>query len=75
MSNRPSDRLSEWFFEPIMTIRDQLRVCNLEESEERYLEKLCLMIGGAEHMQNWQNGGVEPEDPMRKAELQALARR
>jgi hypothetical protein len=58
-----------------MTIKDQLQACKLQESEERYLEKLCLMMGDTERMESWQNGGVEPEDPMRRGELQALARR
>jgi len=43
MSNRPSDRLADWFFEPILTLKDQLRAAHLQESEERYLEKLILM--------------------------------
>lgn len=75
MTNRPKDRLADWFFEPILTIKDQLRACHLQESEERYLEKLCLMIGNTERMESWQNGGVEPEDAVRRGELQALARR
>lgn len=75
MWNRPNDPLSDWFFEPIMTIKDQLRACDLQESEERYLEKQCLMIGDTERMESWQNGGVEPEDAVRRGELLALARR
>lgn len=75
MSNKPSDRISDWFFEPILTLKDQLRAAHLQESEEHYLEKLILMGSDIERMNSWQNGGVEPEDDMRKGELQALARR
>jgi len=75
MSNRPRDRLVEWFFEPLLTLKDQLQAAHLQESEEHYLEKLILMGGDTERMGSWQNGGVEPEDDMRKGELQALARR
>lgn len=75
MSNRPRDRLSDWFFEPLLTIKDQLRAANLQESDEHYLEKLCLMGGDTQRMESWDNGGIEPEDPIRRGELQALARR
>lgn len=75
MDNRPKDRLSDWFFEPLLTLKDQLRAAHLQESEELYLEKWILLIGDRERMEAWDNGGVEPEDGVRKGELQALARR
>jgi len=75
MSNKPRDRLSDWFFEPLLTIKDQIRAANLQEGEERFLEKLSLMAGDTELMESWDNGSVEPEDPVRRGELQALARR
>lgn len=74
-TNRPRDRLFEWFFEPLVNLKDQLRLANLQESEERFLEKIILMGGDTERMGSWQNGGVEPEDAMRKGELLAIARR
>jgi hypothetical protein len=75
MSNKPRDRLIDWFFEPLLTIKDQIKAANLVESEELFLEKLCLMSGDTQRMATWDNGGVEPEDALRKGELQALARR
>lgn len=75
MSNKPRDRLIDWFFEPLLTIKDQIKAANLQESEELYLEKLCLMSGDTQRMATWDNGGVEPEDALRRGELQALARR
>lgn len=74
-SNKPRDRISDWFFEPLLTIKDQLRAANLQESEERFLEKLCLMVGDTQRIESWENGGVGPEDGVRKGELQAMARR
>lgn len=74
-SNRPRDRLLDWFFEPLLSLKDQLRAAHLQESEEHFLEKLILMAGDTERMGSWQNGGIEPEDQVRKGELQALARR
>jgi hypothetical protein len=73
--NQPKERLSDWFFEPLLTIRDQLRAANLQVSEDCYLEKLVLTVGNTARMNEWDNGAVEPDDEMRKAELQALARR
>lgn len=75
MSNKPRDRLSDWFFEPLLTIKDQIRAAHLQESEERFLEKHCLMAGDTQRMESWNNGSVEPEDAVRRGELQALSRR
>lgn len=74
-TNRPRSRLSIWFFEPFMTIKEQLQASPLQDSEEAYFKKLILLGGNEDRMKNWNNGGVEPEDDMKRAELQALARR
>lgn len=74
MSNKPSDRLSDWFFEPLLVLKDHICVARLKESEEHYLEKLILMGDDIKRMESWQNGGLEPKDDMRRGELQALAR-
>jgi hypothetical protein len=73
--NQPKERVAQWFFDPLLTIRDQLRAAHLQESEEHYLEKLVLIAGNEERINAWDNGAVEPDDGMRKGELQALARR
>lgn len=75
MLNRPKDRISDWFFEPLLTLKDQLQAAHLKEEEERYLEKYILMTGDSDRMEKWDNGGVEPEDGVRLGELQAIARR
>ena len=74
-TNRPTSRLSIWFFEPFMTIKQQLQASPLQDSEEAYFRKMILLGANEERMKNWNNGGVEPEDDMKRAELQALARR
>ncbi|XP_057816523.1 uncharacterized membrane protein At3g27390 isoform X1 [Cryptomeria japonica] len=73
--NRPEDRVFEWFFEPLLIIKEQIMAENLQESEELYLEKLVLLSGFPDRMKAWQNGGISPEDDIRRAELEALSRR
>ncbi|CAK9197786.1 unnamed protein product, partial [Sphagnum troendelagicum] len=73
--NQPKERVAQWFFDPLLTIRNQLRAAHLQESEEHYLEKLVLIVGNEERINAWDNGAVEPDDGMRRGELQALARR
>ncbi|KAG0572069.1 hypothetical protein KC19_VG065400 [Ceratodon purpureus] len=75
MFNRPQDRMLDWFFEPLLTLKEQLRLANPTEAEEHYLEKLVLTVGDATRMQEWDNGGIEPVDDIRRGELQALSRR
>lgn len=73
--NRPQDRIFDWFFHPLIILRDQIRAAKLVESELRYLEKLTLMSGFMERMANWENGAVAPDSALRNGELQAISRR
>lgn len=73
--NRPQDRMLDWFFEPLLTLKEQLRHANLNDDEEHYLEKLVFMVGNTNRLLAWDNGGVEPVNDIRKGELQALSRR
>ncbi|KAJ7527304.1 hypothetical protein O6H91_16G047900 [Diphasiastrum complanatum] len=73
--NRPQDRLVDWFFEPLLVLKEQIKAAQLQLSEERYLEKLVLSLGDPGQLEFWQNGGVQPEDNIKKGELQAIARR
>ncbi|KAG0594583.1 hypothetical protein M758_UG090400 [Ceratodon purpureus] len=75
MCNRPQDRMLDWFFEPLLTLKEQLRLANPTEAEEHYLEKLVLTVGDATRMREWDIGGIEPVDDIRRGELQALSRR
>lgn len=73
--NRPRDRVFDWFFHPLIVLRDQIRAANLVESELRYLEKLTLMSGYLERMATWENGAIAPESALKNGEIQALSRR
>lgn len=73
--SRTEDRLFEWFFEPLMIIKEQIKAEQLQESEELYLSKLVLLSGFPDRMKAWQNGGIPPADDVRRAELEALSRR
>ena len=73
--NRPKDKLLDWFFNPVMVLKEQIRVIKLEESEVRYLEKVALFGGNTERFEAWDNGGFEVRDPLRAAQVQGLSRR
>ncbi|MCE5166508.1 hypothetical protein HAX54_020993, partial [Datura stramonium] len=73
-TNRPSDAFYEWFLNPVLIIKDQIRAENLSESEEEYLGKLVLLSGDPERLKK-SNIGLPPESDLRRAEFDALARR
>ncbi|KAK8940836.1 hypothetical protein KSP39_PZI009983 [Platanthera zijinensis] len=73
--NRPQDRLLDWFFQPVMIIKEQIRVLGLKEEDMRFLEKLTLFNGNSLSMQSWENGSEVPDDALRAAQIQAISRR
>ncbi|XP_077233168.1 putative membrane protein At3g27390 isoform X1 [Tasmannia lanceolata] len=73
--NRPEGRVFDWFFEPMSIMKEQLKAVNLQETEEAYLYKLTLYCGEAERIDTWKNGGVRPDDEIRRAQLEGLSRR
>lgn len=73
-ANRPKDTFYDWFLNPLLVIKDQIKAQNLEELEEDYLGKLVLLSGDAEKLKN-SDIGPPPESELRRAELDALARR
>ncbi|CAA6664976.1 unnamed protein product [Spirodela intermedia] len=73
--NRPQDRLLDWFFHPVMVLKEQIRVINLEAGELRFLEKLVIFGNNTQRMESWNNGSVAPQDAMRNAQIQAISRR
>jgi hypothetical protein len=75
MDNRPQDRMFDWFFEPLLVLKEQIRASKLTESTELYLLKWILTSGDPHRMNEWQNGGIEPDDEVRKGEIQAWSRR
>ncbi|KAF8405104.1 hypothetical protein HHK36_010002 [Tetracentron sinense] len=73
--NRPEGRVFDWLFEPMCIMKEQIRSLNLLETEELYLYKLCLYSADTVRVQAWQNGGLPPEDEIRRAQLEGLSRR
>lgn len=73
--NRPQDRLLDWFFQPVMVLKEQIKVIKLEVEEVKFLEKLVLFHGDSVGMQSWENGSVVPQDALRTAQIQAISRR
>ncbi|KAM7512539.1 hypothetical protein LguiB_011414 [Lonicera macranthoides] len=73
-TNRPKDTFFEWFLNPLLIIKDQIKTQNLSESEEEYLGQLVLLNGDPERLKN-SNIGSPPESELKQAELDALARR
>ncbi|KAJ0096298.1 hypothetical protein Patl1_28719 [Pistacia atlantica] len=73
--NRPKDKLLDWFFNPIMVLKEQINVIKLGEDEVRYLEKVVLFGSNTQRMQAWDNGSLVPEDALRAAQIQGISRR
>lgn len=73
-SNRPSDTFFEWFLNPLLIIKDQIKANKLSEEEEQYLGKLVLLSGDPVRLKN-SNIGPAPGSELRQAELDAIARR
>ncbi|XP_059449279.1 uncharacterized membrane protein At3g27390 isoform X1 [Corylus avellana] len=72
--NRPKDTFFDWFFNPLLIIKDQIKAENLSEAEEDYFSKLVLLSGDPERLKN-SSIGSPPESELKRAELEALARR
>ncbi|ONK60109.1 uncharacterized protein A4U43_C08F14420 [Asparagus officinalis] len=73
--NRPEGRIFDWFFEPMLLLKEQIKAIDLTESEEAYLYKLTLYCGDTQRLAAWQNGGIPPADEVKKAQLEGLSRR
>lgn len=73
--NRPQDRLLDWFFHPVMVLKEQIRVIRLEECEVRFLEKVVLFGSNAQRFKAWANGSSIPQDAVRAAQIEGISRR
>ncbi|XP_042488629.1 uncharacterized membrane protein At3g27390-like isoform X2 [Macadamia integrifolia] len=74
-ANRPEGRVFDWMFEPMSSMKEQIKSLMLLESEELYLHKLTLYCSDMKRIEAWKNGGVPPNDESRSAQLQAISRR
>lgn len=74
-TNRPKDVFFDWFLNPLLIIKDQIKAENLNPTEEDYLGKLVLLSGDHGRMKSSSSIGPPPETERKRAELDALARR
>lgn len=73
-ANRPQDVIFDWFLNPLLIMKDQIKAEDLSLAEEEYLGRLVLFSGDPERMRRL-NKGLAPESERKWAELDALARR
>ncbi|KAK7263123.1 hypothetical protein RJT34_30708 [Clitoria ternatea] len=73
--NRPKDKLLDWFFNPVMVLKEQIRVIKLGEAEVRYLEKVLLFGSNKQRLEAWDNGGSLVPDAVRAAQIEGISRR
>lgn len=71
--NRPEDKMMEWFFQPLMVLKEQIKC--MEENEVKYMEKIILFGTNPQRIQAWDNGSVVPQNAVRVAQLEGVARR
>ncbi|XP_047308672.1 uncharacterized membrane protein At3g27390-like [Impatiens glandulifera] len=70
-TNRAKDVFWDWFLNPLLIIKDQIKATDLSEEEEDYLDKLVLLSGDNQRMKKY----TPPQSEQKRAELDALARR
>ncbi|KAE8781448.1 putative membrane protein [Hordeum vulgare] len=65
--NRPQDLLLDWFFHPVLVLKDQMQVLKMTEQEVRFLERSTLFVGSSSATAGadvWDNGVETPRDPV-----------
>uniref|UniRef100_A0A8I7BA46 Uncharacterized protein n=1 Tax=Hordeum vulgare subsp. vulgare TaxID=112509 RepID=A0A8I7BA46_HORVV len=75
--NRPRDLLLDWFFHPVLVLKDQMQVLKMTEQEVRFLERSTLFVGSSSATAGadvWDNGAETPRDPVRMAQIQAISK-
>lgn len=72
--NRPKNTVFDWFFDPLMVIKDQIKAENFTEEEEAYLKKRVLLISDPKRLK-----ATLPHlaslNERQQAEIDAFARR
>ena len=73
--NRPKNTIFDWFFDPLMVIKAQIKAQNFTEEEEAYLKKRVLLTSDPKRLKE-----VVPHLPSslnerKQAEIDALSRR
>lgn len=73
-TNRPKDVFYDWFLNPLVIIKDQIKAQNLTEAEEDYLRKVVLLSGDSGRLKIC-NVASPTASEIKRAELDAFARR
>ncbi|CAL0299151.1 unnamed protein product [Lupinus luteus] len=73
-SNRPTEKFFEWFLNPLLILKEQIKAKNLTVSEEDYFCKLVLLYGDSKRVKN-STIGPAPDSDLKLGELDGLARR
>ncbi|CAN6849147.1 unnamed protein product [Brassica oleracea var. botrytis] len=74
--NRPKDAFFDWFLNPFLILKEQMKATNLTDEEEEYLGRLVLLYGDSERLKSSYADSSSPLLTERKrAELDAFARR
>ncbi|XP_012079556.1 uncharacterized membrane protein At3g27390 [Jatropha curcas] len=73
--NRPEGRVFDWLYEPMCIMKEQIKSLNLNKTEELYFYKHCLYGGDAARTESWLNGGIPPQDKIKRAQLEGMSRR
>ncbi|KAI4350587.1 hypothetical protein L6164_005033 [Bauhinia variegata] len=73
-TTRPTDKFFEWFLNPLIVLKEQIKAENLSASEEDYLCKLALLNSDPERLKN-PSIGPPPESERKRGELEGITRR
>ncbi|KAL6650922.1 hypothetical protein ACP70R_009847 [Stipagrostis hirtigluma subsp. patula] len=72
--NRPKNTLFDWFFDPLMVLKEQIKAENFTEEEEKYLKMRVLLVGDSNRLKGTLPHVASLND-RKKAEIDAFARR
>ncbi|XP_010250912.1 PREDICTED: uncharacterized membrane protein At3g27390-like isoform X2 [Nelumbo nucifera] len=72
--NRPKDAFFDWFLNPLLILKDQIKAAKLSEAEENYLCKSVLLSGDPQRLKN-SNLVTPPESELKRGKLDGFARR
>ena len=75
MANKPKDTFFDWFFEPLLVMKQQIQAENLSDQEEFYLCKLILLSGDSLRIKELNACSPIINGDRRRAELDAITRR
>ncbi|XP_040377207.1 uncharacterized membrane protein At3g27390 isoform X2 [Oryza brachyantha] len=72
--NRPKNTIFDWFFDPLMVIKEQIKAQNFTEEEEAYLKKRVLLTSDPKRLKE-SLPHLPSLNERKQAEIDALSRR